>query len=204
MPGVQTMIISPTFGQFVFDSVLSTEHSSTVTVTKHPVQYGASITDHAVNEPDEVSVSVGMTDAAAGVDENHSVNAFGLLKQIMEKREPVTLVTRLKTYQNMVITSMSVPDDYTTMNALKATIIFTHVEIVPVSVVTIQQTVSSSKTKSTSSGGKAGKKGGKKKKSKDKPTKDKGKTILKKIDDATGGLGTKVVNAVSGIFKKKG
>ena len=147
----QTMIISPTYGNFVFDAVFSAEHTGTVTTTKHPVQYGASVTDHAINEPDEVMLSIGMSDAATAAGTNHSVNAYQLLRQIKEKREPVTLVTRLATYANMLITSMSVPDDYTTMNALKANLIFTHIDIAVVTVVTVQQTVSSSKTTTSSS-----------------------------------------------------
>lgn len=175
----QTMIISPTYGNFVFDAVFSAEHSGSVSTTKHPVQYGASVTDHAINEPDEVMLSIGMSDAATAAGTNHSVNAFQLLRQIKEKREPVTLVTRLATYANMLITSMSVPDDYTTMNALKASLIFTHIDIAVVTVVTVQQTVSSSKTTSS------GKSSSSKKKSSKKSTKKKSTKTAKQTNTST-------------------
>lgn len=145
---IQTMIDSPTYGQLIFDAVLSAEHKSSATVTSHPVQYGAQVTDHAINEPDEVMLSIGMSDVMTVAETDHSINAFRRLKQIKEKREPVTLVTRMGRYENMIITSLSVPDDYTTMFGMKANIIFSHIEIVQVAVVTIQQTVSASKKSS--------------------------------------------------------
>jgi len=145
-----TMMILNTGEVFTFDAVLSTEHKGSVTVTSHPVQFGASVTDHAINDPDEVMLSIGMTDAMENVGANHSVNAFTQLRAIKEARRPVTLVTRLGSYENMLITSLSAPDDYTTMNALKAQIIFTGIEVVQVGVVTVQQTVTASKTVSDS------------------------------------------------------
>lgn len=148
MAKVTTMIVSPTYGRFVFDAVFSTDHSANLTATQHPVQTGASISDHAYMEPDEVSVEVGMTDTAASVSggASRSVNAYTQLRAIMELREPVTLITRLKTYRNMLITSISAPDDYKTMNALRASIYFQQINMVSVSTVTVQETVTSSKT----------------------------------------------------------
>lgn len=88
-------------------------------------------------------LDIGMSDVMSS-GTNHSVNAYATLRAIMEQREPVKLRTRLKTYSNMVITSLAAPDDHTTMNALRATVMFTNVRIVKVSVVDIQQTVSGS------------------------------------------------------------
>lgn len=148
---IKTMIVSPTFGRFVFDAVFSMDHQSNVTVTQHPVQAGASISDHAYEEPDEVTLEIGMSDAMSGVGTNHSVNAYTTLRAIQSKREPVKLITRLKTYNNMVIASISAPDDQTTMFGLKANIYFQEVKIVGVSVVNVQQTVSASKSSGSSS-----------------------------------------------------
>ncbi|MBQ8201474.1 MAG: hypothetical protein IJZ74_06885 [Clostridia bacterium] len=150
-----TMIVSPSYGRFTFDAVFRTDHMANVTVTQHPVQTGASISDHAYAEPDEVTLEIGMSDAVTYAGTNHSVNAYSQLRAIMAKREPVTLITRLQSYKNMVITSMSAPDDYTTMNALKATIYFRQIEMVSVSTITVQQkvTASSSTPTNTSSNG---------------------------------------------------
>ena len=147
----KTMIKSPSFNKFFFDAVFSTEHQASVTVTKHPVQQGASITDHSYVEPNEVTLDIGMSDSMAGAGADHSVNAYATLRAMMVKREPLKLVTRLQVYNNMLITSMSAPDDKTTMNALRCTIYFTEIGIVSVAVVQIQQNVSGSKSSSSSS-----------------------------------------------------
>lgn len=139
-----TMIDSPTFGRFIFDAVFNTQHDANVTPTQHPVQTGASIADHAFINPDEVSVEIGMTDVVTGVGADHSVNAYNQLRAIMARREPVTLITRLYTYTNMLITAISAPDDYTTQNALKAQIYFQKINIVKVATVKVQISVTAS------------------------------------------------------------
>ena len=155
-----TMINSPSFGRVVFDAVLRTDHNGTVQVTQHPVQTGASISDHAFCNPDELQLEIGMSDAAVNASggPGRSVNAYKTLRAIMDKRELVTVVTRLNTYSNMLITAISSPDDYTTMFGLRASIYFTQVKIVNVSTVTVQQTVSG--TKPPASGGTGGGGGG--------------------------------------------
>ena len=151
MQTIATMIDSPTYGQFIFDAVFHTDHTATLTVTAYPVQTGASIADHAYMEPDEITAEIGMTDAAVDASDGHSVNAYTWLRAIMESREPFTLITRLRTYPNTLITSISVPDDYTTMHALRASVRFQQIQMVNVSTVTVQQATSGSK--SASSGG---------------------------------------------------
>lgn len=193
MSGALTMIDSPTFGRFTFDAVFSVDHSANVTITTHPVQAGAAVADHAYMEPDEVTMDIGMTDAMVGVETNHSVNAYTQLREIMAKREPVTLVTRLKTYQNMVITSISAPDDVKTMHALRASIYFSQVNIVNVSIVRVQEiTTSSKKTSSSSSsssksssGGGGGTKTSSTKKT-TKSTTSSNKSVLRKLADKLG------------------
>lgn len=153
MATITTMIVSPTFGRFVFDAVFHTDHQSNVTVTQHPVQVGAPVSDHAYQEPDEVTLEIGMSDAMVGVGNNHSVNAYNTLRAIQSKREPIKLITRLWTYSNMILTSISAPDDQTTMFGMKATICFQSIAIVDVAVVKVQQTVSASKSSGSGSSG---------------------------------------------------
>lgn len=144
--GTPTMITSPTYGRFMADFVFSTEHKMNLKATQHPVQNGASITDHSIMEPDEVILEIGMSDTVTGAETNHSVNAFQLIRAIMQKREPLTLTTRLNTYRDMLITSISAPDDVNTMFALKASIYLQQIKITTVATVSVQQTVSASKT----------------------------------------------------------
>lgn len=188
-----TMIVSPTYGRMVFDAVFSTDHSASLTVTQHPVQSGASVADHSFMEPDEVSIEIGMTDVAAIASggASRSVNAYTQLRSIMELREPITLVTRLKVYRNMLITSISAPEDYKTMHALRAAIYFQNINMVNVSTVTVQETVTSSRTTSSSSSSKSSSSGSSSAKSSSKTTTTKStsgasSSVLKKLASALG------------------
>ena len=143
-------------GDFYFDAVFKTEHHAGTKVTEHPVQIGAAISDHAYREPDELMLEIGMTDVNG---DGNSANMFKQLKALMLTQEPFTVVTRLDTYENMLITSLSAPDDYTTMFAFKASLVLKQVRVVSVAVMQVQQTVSGSQNpsaQSSSSGSSSG------------------------------------------------
>ena len=149
MAVTQTMIDSPSFGRFIFDAVFSTEHNLSITATQHPVQTGSSVSDHAFTNPSEVSIEIGMSDAMQGVGADHSVNAFQQIKAIMLRKEPLTVITRLDTYTDMLITSISAPDNYETMHGLKAQVYFQQIESVSVATVKVQQLVTGSQRQTT-------------------------------------------------------
>lgn len=58
----------------------------------------------------------------ATIGEERSRNAWQALKNMQLDRQPLTVVTRLQTYENMIIEELSAPDDYQTLNALKCTV----------------------------------------------------------------------------------
>lgn len=57
-----------------------------------------------------------------GDGEGRSIDAWGVLKQMQQSRVPLTVETRLQTYNNMIIEELSAPDDAKTLHALKATV----------------------------------------------------------------------------------
>lgn len=145
-------------GGLVFDAVLKTDHTSKVTATSHPVESGASISDHAFVEPKEISIEVGVSDCETKNGTfgsgSRSLNAFNALMKLQASRRLITVVTRFKTYRNMLITSVSVPDDYTTMNSFRASLMLKEIPIVYTSTVTVSERGSgqAQKTGSTNSG----------------------------------------------------
>ena len=151
-----TMMITKS-GYVTFDAILKTEHSASVTLTQHPVQIGAQISDHAIVEPEEITLEVGVSDASRG--DGYCVTFFQTMMGVLHQREPVTLGTRLMTYPDMVLVSISAPDDYTTMHALKLTMMFQRVRVVSVSGVTVQGSVTGSKTAVAAKGNLEGKHG---------------------------------------------
>lgn len=48
-------------GGVIPDVVIQEVHDDTVTITQHPVEYGAAISDHAYREPSQVMMTVGWT-----------------------------------------------------------------------------------------------------------------------------------------------
>lgn len=136
-------------GGLVFDAVLSTSHVSKVTATTHPVEGGANITDHAFVDPAEVTIEIGMTDCnGVGVSEK----MFTALQNLQKARRPITIQTRFKRYTNMLIMSMSAPDDFKTMNALKATLMCREILIVGTRTVAVTASGQGHKTGSTNNG----------------------------------------------------
>lgn len=196
-----TMASGPSIGPVFFDAVFSTTHEANVTITTQPVEIGANIADHAYVEPDTVTMEIGMSDAFEDAGSNHSVNAYNMLRSVMEAREPISLYTRLKSYTNMMVVSISVTDDYTTSTALRASIMLQKILIVNVATVKVQQTVSSSKSESKSSG-KSTKSSGKKSSSSSRKSSSssssKKKSVLKQmVDNAKGASSKSTTKAVT-------
>lgn len=114
---------------FFFDAVLnvSTEHGATI--TSHPVQSGANISDHMYLEPVQITMEIGMSDAMASMVRGQwtgastkSISAYRKLCELQAARIPFTVLTRLNKYPNMVIRSISVNDNVETLYGLRATV----------------------------------------------------------------------------------
>ncbi len=140
---VNTMLRTSS-GTVYFDALLHADHNATVIPTQHPVQTGAAITDHAYMAPKEISLEIGMTDVVSGT--GASARAYQQFLTIMAERDLVTVVTRLGAYQDMLLTAISVPDDYTTMNSLRCTLTFTEIRVATVATVTVQGQTTGGKT----------------------------------------------------------
>lgn len=52
---------SRNIGGVIPNVVIQEVHDDAVTVTQHPVEYGAAISDHAYREPSQVMMTVGWT-----------------------------------------------------------------------------------------------------------------------------------------------
>ena len=136
----QLLMVKTNLGGYFFDAVFSVDTEHSLTVTQHPVQTGANISDHAFVNPIRMTMQVGVSDAMAyragadygGDGKTKSVQAYRLLCKLQELRTPMQVVTRLNTYQNMLIESIDVSDDVSTLCALKATVNLVQVLVVNV------------------------------------------------------------------------
>jgi hypothetical protein len=131
-------------GGWFFDAYLKMTHTSTLTITDQPVQTGASLTDHAYLQPQELQMDIGMSDVAKsfipgqfGNSSLRSVTAYQVLRQLQALRVPIQIYTRLYTYENMLVEVISAPDDYTTQFGMKCTVTFREILVAQVTTVKI-------------------------------------------------------------------
>ena len=137
----QLLMVKTNIGGYFFDAIFSTDTEHSLTITQHPVQTGANVSDHAFVNPIRISMQVGVSDAMAyragadygGDGSTKSIQAYRLLCKLQELRIPMDVVTRLNTYKNMLIESIEVNDDVSTLCALKATVNLVQVLVVNVS-----------------------------------------------------------------------
>lgn len=118
-------------GGIELDAVLNETHNNQVRLTKNPVELGADITDHAVIEPKRINIVAEVSDTPLGTaafgqivdlitglfgtsttqNITRSNAAYNAMVQLMEQREPIEVQTKLRLYQNMVITDLSTTQD---------------------------------------------------------------------------------------------
>jgi len=110
-------------GAITFDLILSEGHSFTSSVTSYNIEDGSTISDHIENQT--------RTGTVAGLITNFSIyggtpslnkaqDAFNKIEQLYESNELVTVVTILKVYEDVAITSISTNRDSDTGEALIA------------------------------------------------------------------------------------
>lgn len=102
------------------DVTLSENHTFNSRATNFPVETGGDVTDHIINDPDILTLSGIVSDTPLNIFSffTRSIDAFNRLVDLHERRVPVTVVTGLKVYQNMVMTTLDVPRTITTGQSL--------------------------------------------------------------------------------------
>lgn len=130
MQAMQTPIshapIPRRIGALTFDAVLEEQHEITMEVTDNPVETGVVVSDHAYMNPKRVTITAGVSDVqlVAKADDpylsgaSRHREAFRLLKELQELREPFDVQTGLALYSNMVCTSIKTVQDKDTANIL--------------------------------------------------------------------------------------
>ncbi len=119
---------------YVFDAAIRAHHEQQAVVTLNPVQTGAAISDHAYVIPPRLTVEIAMSDSMQSYTlgqwsdgASRSVSAYNKLLTLQQRRLPVSVATRLRAYDNMMITSVQAEEVVQTRNALKALVTFTQI-----------------------------------------------------------------------------
>lgn len=112
------------FGEIVVDAFIHETHTLSSEITDHPVENGSVIADHIYNRPFTLVIDgiisntpmnlVGLTafDSAkrylTGESNDVVAGAFDKIEVLFTKREPVTIATSLKIYDDMVLENLTV------------------------------------------------------------------------------------------------
>lgn len=127
------------------DATISEAHEGEVDVTEHPVEQGADVTDHARPKPDNYMLTGLISDTPlspgqarrAGVAEGtvkeipgRSQLVYEQLRTLKDTGKLITVVTGLRTYENMLVTKLSAPRDNKTGDALMFTMGLRQIRIV--------------------------------------------------------------------------
>lgn len=137
------------------DVTLDVNLAHTMTVTDFPVEDGTQISDHTQKLPDVVTfrslisaTPLRLISFNPIIGDARPRAAFELMEELQDSGELVRIVTDVKTYDNMVLTSLTAPRRRDTKNALLFTAIFREIKLVSSQVVQlpaeeeVQQTAS--------------------------------------------------------------
>lgn len=120
-------------GAITFDLIISETHNFNTAVSEHPIETGAVITDHIDNALEQGTVSGLISNHSLrsnGIISNRAQDAFDALVDLWKEKTIVTITTVMRTYENVVITSMPFQREHSTGDALFISLSFRKVEIV--------------------------------------------------------------------------
>lgn len=119
--------------------IINEETNDTLTITKQPVQQGASITDHAYKEPTELSMTAYFRDNPTFADQVNQLGAvfnsifnrgeqteatgslaatYKAFLDLQNSRVPFKVITPKRIYNSMLISSLGMTTDKSTENCL--------------------------------------------------------------------------------------
>lgn len=109
---------SPKIGDLTLDAELSETHERSAEVSEWPIEQGSDISDHRAILPEVVNIEGVVSSAPtsfaqiAGPLAPLSIpEGFRALEALFQLKTVITVVTRLKVYENMVITRLSIPQN---------------------------------------------------------------------------------------------
>lgn len=141
------------YGNIELDLTLDETHEWSAEVTNNPVEEGAPVSDHVIEQSDKLKFTGFVSDApltivSGSVDiENRTQPVFDLLRELIKAREPVTVYTRYKVYTDMVITSINVPFTVGQGEAIHFGIEFIKIRKVATQIVEVPKGISRKKSK---------------------------------------------------------
>jgi len=155
-------------GDLVIDYTESEIIEHSTTITNHPVSSGGNISDHVYNNPIIIKLDGSITDNSLYTDINtltgffqgnvisniynyitgpsqKQIFAFNFLETLKANKALITVVAKMKSYDNMIIESLSFSTDKSTGNRLMFNITLKQITFVTSKIVNISKPVFPSK-----------------------------------------------------------
>jgi len=122
-----TRMIDPDAYRLTAEVTVLEDSDDELEITKHPVEQGAAISDHAYKQPAELHVQVGWSDASKGGDASQ---VYEQILYLQAERRPFIVYTGKRTYQNMLVASIRQHTDEKMEYGFLADVIFREILLV--------------------------------------------------------------------------
>lgn len=168
------------YGNIELDAVLDEAHEWSAEATLNPVEEGAPVSDHIIEQSDKLRLRGFVTDTPLTASQsvtgsfnlgsagNRTQAVFDLLHQLIKLKEPITVYTKHRIYDNMVLTDVAIPRSAGVGEAIEFTAEFVSIRKVATQTVDVPAGISAKKdAKAGGANGSTAKKS--------EPTKDAGK-----------------------------
>jgi hypothetical protein len=130
------------YGNIELDAVLDENHEWSAEATSNPVEQGAPVTDHVIEQSDKLTIKGFVTDTPLTVSQSlpqisRSQDVFDLLYQLIKLKEPLSVYTKHRVYDEMVLTNVTIPRAAGVGEAIEFTAEFVHVRKVATQMVDV-------------------------------------------------------------------
>ena len=152
-------------GGIIPDVVFREQHTDEITITQHPVDFGANINDHAFEKNAVIVCQFGWSDNSRLVNSALDGSLFkGLVRaqdvydkllELQRNRVPIELKTAKRDYGNVLIQKLETTTDENTLNVFLIDVTFEQIQIANTETVYLApaKQADASKTASTKRGG---------------------------------------------------
>jgi hypothetical protein len=130
------------YGNIELDAALDENHEWSAEATSNPVEQGAPVTDHVIEQSDKLTIKGFVTDTPLTVSQSlpqisRSQDVFDLLYQLIKLKEPLSVYTKHRVYDEMVLTNVTIPRAAGVGEAIEFTAEFVHVRKVATQMVDV-------------------------------------------------------------------
>lgn len=111
---LRTNKIKNQIGLIEIDATIREVHDYSTTITQNPVENGAVISEHVINQPKTLQLEAVITNTPLSLfglqsDEGRAQRAFDSLEEMYNNRELFDVVSGFKLYNNCLFSSISIP-----------------------------------------------------------------------------------------------